>query len=198
MNKQKQINVKAIVGLGMLSAIVIVFQLISGSIHFGQFSVTLVLVPIVIGSASYGIAAGAWLGLVFSLAVFLTGDANSFLSINVIGTILTVLLKGVLAGLSAAAVYKLLCKKNQIIAIAASSVVCPVVNTGVFLLGCAVFFMPTIREWAGQNGFGDNVAAFMFVGLAGLNFLFELAVNILLNPAIHRILTLLKRKDRLL
>ena len=44
-------------------------------------------------------------------------------------------------------------------------------------------------------GFGDNVALYMFVGLAGFNFLFELAVNILLSPVILRALNMKKNQN---
>ena len=50
---------------------------------------------------------------------------------------------------------------------------CPVVNTGVFLLGCQFFFLPTIREWAAMYGYAD-AGTYMIFGLAGFNFLIEL------------------------
>lgn len=198
MNIRKKLNVRKIVGLGMLTAIVIVFQLISSFIKVGQFSITLVLIPIVLGASLYGYAAGAWLGFVFSLTVLLSGDAAAFLAVDVIGTIVTVIAKGTLAGLIAGVVYKLLCKKNRTLAVAASSVICPIVNTGIFLIGCVLFFMPTIRGWAAGSDFGANVIGYMFIGLAGINFLLELGVNIILNPAIHSVINLINKKgDRL-
>ncbi len=51
--------------MGVLTAIVIVLQALAIGIRFGTFSITLVLVPIVVGAALYGWKAGAWLGLVF-------------------------------------------------------------------------------------------------------------------------------------
>ncbi len=195
---KKKLNVRTIVGLGMLTAIVIVFQLIGSVIHFGQFSITLVLIPIVLGASLYGYAAGAWLGFVFSITVLISGDAASFLAVDVFGTIVTVIAKGTLAGLISGVVYKLLCKKNQTLAVAASSVVCPIINTGIFLLGCVIFFMPTIREWSAGSDFGANVIGYMFIGLAGINFLLELGTNIILNPAIHTVINLINKKgDRL-
>jgi hypothetical protein len=69
----------------------------------------------------------------------------------------------------------------------AAAVVCPVVNTGVFLLGCQVFFLETISAWGAAAGF-ENAASYMFLGLAGVNFLIELGVNILLAPVIVRLI----------
>ena len=45
-------------------------------------------------------------------------------------------------------------------------------------------------------GFGSNVGAYMIVGLVGLNFVFELAVNVILSPVIVRIVNLRKVGNR--
>ena len=175
----------------ILTALVIVLQLMGSFIRFGIFSISLVLVPIVIGAAKCGWKIGAWLGFVFGAAVLISGDAAAFLAVDVFGTILTVLLKGTACGLIAGIVYKLLEKHNRYLAVIAAAIVCPIVNTGVFLLGCVVFFLPTITEWGVAAGF-TNAAAYMFLGLAGGNFLFELGANVVLAPVIVRILNLKK------
>jgi len=90
----KNNNTQKIVGLGLFTAIVIVLQLMGSFIRFGTFSISLVLVPVVIGAALYGAGAGAWLGFVFGVVVLLSGDAAAFLGVNALGTILTVLVKG--------------------------------------------------------------------------------------------------------
>lgn len=88
MNKQ---TLRRMVGGGLFAAIIVVLQLIGGGIRFGTFSISLVLVPIVVGTAVYGWQMGGWLGLVFGAAVLLSGDANLFMTINPAGTIATVL-----------------------------------------------------------------------------------------------------------
>lgn len=168
----------------LLTAIVVIFQLMGAAIKFGPFSVSFVLVPVVIGAAMCGAAAGAWLGFVFGIVVLFT-DAGLFLSVSVIGTIVTVLLKGTLCGLCAGAVYKALEKYNRYAAVAVAAAVCPIVNTGVFLLGCSVFFMDTLREWA-----GGDVMTYIIFTLVGGNFLFEVLSNIILSPVIVRILNI--------
>lgn len=188
-NRREQTQ-KLVLG-AVLTAIVVVLQLMGSFIRFGPFSISLVLVPIVIGSAMCGWKIGAWLGFVFGIAVLLSGDAATFFAINIPGTVVTVLLKGTLCGLVAGLVYKLLEKVNRYVAVIAAAVVCPVVNTGVFLLGCVVFFMRTIAEWGAAQGF-TNVAGYMFLGLAGGNFLVELAANIILAPVILRVISLKK------
>lgn len=189
-NTQKKMNVSTIVGMGLLTAIVVVLQLVSMALRFGMFSITLTLVPIVVGAALYNWKAGAWLGLVFGGAVLITGDAAAFLQINAIGTIITVLVKGAMAGLVAGLVYHLISKKNQIAGVIAAAIAAPLVNTGIFLLGSAVFFLDTITMWAGDT----NVFVYMLVGLVGFNFFIELGINILLNPTILQIIRIGKKK----
>ncbi|MGN0619768.1 MAG: ECF transporter S component [Ruminiclostridium sp.] len=188
-NRKPNISTSTIVGIGLLTAIVVVLQFISMWLRFSAFSITLTLVPIVVGAALYGKWAGAWLGFAFGVAVLLTGDANAFLAISVPGTIITVLLKGALSGLCAGLVYRAFCKKNQIAAVIAAAVTAPVVNTGVFLLGCCAFFLDTLKVWAGDM----DVVAYMFIGLVGLNFLIELGINLVLNPAIVSIIKIGKK-----
>ena len=176
-----KINTNTIIGLGLLTAIVVVMQFISMGLRFGTFSITLTLIPIVVGSALYGWGSGAWLGFVF--------DANLFLAVNIPGTIITVILKGTLAGAAAGFVYKLISKKNQIAAVIVSAVVAPVVNTGIFVLGSYVFFFDYLSGLAE----GTNLFVFILVGLVGINFFIELGINLVLNPAILQIIRIGKK-----
>ena len=171
----------------LLTAMVVVLQLLGSIIRLGPFSISLVLVPIVIGAATCGALVAAWLGLSFGAAVLLSGDAALFLSIHAPGTILTVLFKGLLCALAAALAYKLLDRVNLYVAVLISAIVCPLVNTGVFLVGCRLFFWETIAEWAAGAGFA-NTAVYAVLGLVGANFLFEMAFNLLLSPIIVRLL----------
>ena len=188
--KKLGMSTKTMVLAAILTALVVVLQFIGQTIRLGPFMISLVLVPIVIGAATCGPKIGGWLGFVFGLFVLISGDAAAFLTINIFGTIVTVLLKGVLCGFVAGYVYQLLEGKNKTLAVFAAAVVCPVVNTGVFLLGCLVFFMDTIVLWAN----GSNVIAYMFVGLVGGNFLVELALNLVLGPAIVRLVNMAEMK----
>ena len=183
---------KTMVGVGLFTAIVVVLQFLGGGIKFGVFSISLVLVPIVVGSAIYGWKAGAWLGLIFGAAVLLSGDAAAFLAVDPLATVLVVLVKGTACGLIAGLVYKLLARRSNVLAVFAAAIICPVVNTGIFLLGCQLFFLDTVAAWGPALGY-ENAAAYMFLGLAGVNFLIELGVNIVLAPVIVRLIKLGKK-----
>lgn len=185
---------KKIVGVGLLTAIVVVLQALAVVIRpTGIFNISLVLVPIVVGAALYGYKAGAWLGFVFSLVVLFT-DTAAFMAISVPGTIITVLVKGTVAGLAAGLVYLLLEKKNRYLAVICAAIVCPVVNTGLFLLGCVIFFMDTINGWAAASGYA-SAGTYLIVAMVGVNFLVELVVNIVLSSVIMRIVQIGKREN---
>ena len=193
--ESKRFNTRKLTGLALLTAVVVILQFLGAFIRFGPFSISLVLIPIVVGAALYGVLAGAWLGFVFGLVVLLSGDAAAFLVISPVGTILVVLLKGALAGLCAGAVYKALSKVNETVAVIVAAIVAPVVNTGIFLLGCLVFFLPTVTEWGQAMGF-ESVGKYMILGLVGGNFLFELLFNVILSPVIVRLIRLGKKDNK--
>ena len=191
--ENKRISTRTLTGVALFTALVVVLQFMGQFIRFGPFSISLVLIPIVVGAALYGPLAGAWLGFVFSLVVLLSGDAGAFLVVNALGAVLTVLLKGTLAGLCAGLVYKAAEKLNRWLAVILAAITAPVVNTGIFLLGCLLFFMPTITEWAAGLGF-PSAGNYMIFGLAGGNFLFELLFNIVLSPVILRLIKIGKKE----
>ena len=193
--ENKRISTRTLTGVALFTAIVVVLQFVGSAIRFGPFSISLVLIPIVVGAALFGPAAGAWLGFTFSMVVLLSGDAGAFLAVNPLGTVLTVILKGTLAGLAAGLVYRAVEKKNAWIAVILAAVTAPVVNTGLFLAGCVCFFMPTISGWASAMGF-PSAGSYMIFGLVGANFLFELLVNIVLSPVILRLIKLGKKENR--
>lgn len=190
----KEQSLKLAIG-GILTAIVIVLQFIGSSIKFGTFSISLILIPVVLGAALCGPIVSAWLGFVFGVVVLLSGDASLFLAISVPGTIVTVLLKGTLCGLFAGLVFNVLKSKNMTLATILAAIVAPVTNTGVFLLGCRIFFFDAVREWGVTEGF-ESVAKYMLVGFVGFNFLFELLTNVVLCPIVVRIIEATKKTNK--
>lgn len=193
-SKQSERTQKLVL-LAILSAIVAVLAYYGGFIKIGGLaSISLTLIPVVIGATLLGPVAGAWLGAIAGAMFFMTPDAAFWLSLSVPGTIITVMVKGILAGLCAGLVYKALGKYNRYVAVVVSSVICPVVNTGIFLLGSIVFFMDTVSGGAANDGV--SVWMYLIVSFVGLNFIFELIANIVVSPAMVRILDLTKRKRR--
>ncbi len=190
--KKNQEKIRNMVGTALLIAVVVVVQFLGGGIKLGMFSISLVLVPIVVGAAIYGWKAGVLLGLSFGAAVLLSGDAAAFMVVDPLATVLVVLVKGIACGLAAALVYQLLERCNKTVAVFTAALVCPVVNTGVFLIGCQLFFLETVTEWAKAFGFAD-AGSYMILGLAGGNFITEVVVNLVLAPVIVRLIAIRKK-----
>ncbi len=185
----KNTKTQKIVGIGLFTAIIVALQLLAASIKFGPFSITLVLAPIVIGAALYGIGAGAWLGVAFGVSVLISGDAAAFMTINPAGTVVTVLLKGMFAGLVAGLIYKALESKNKTVAVILAGIACPIVNTGIFLAGCYLFF----QEWL-VSVFGTTGFATVVTGLVSVNFAVELGINMVLASVIVRVIDIGKKQ----
>lgn len=174
--------------LALFTAIVVVLQVISTLVKFGPFSITLTLVPIVVGAAIYGPKTGAYLGGVFGLVATvasITGmDPGGALYWNAqpFFTVLVIMAKGILAGLIAGLTYQVL-KKHQTAAAVVAAILCPLVNTGIFLLGTFTLFYDLLLTMAG----GTNVIVFALTGLLGWNFIVEFLVSLVFGPVIVRI-----------
>lgn len=181
---------RRLTGLALFTAIIVVLQIICTFVKFGPFSLTLAMVPIVVGAAIYGPAAGAYLGGVFGVVVFLAcvagadaGGAILFTARPFVTGALCIA-KGALAGWAAGGVYALLHRRSEIGAVILAAVVSPVVNTGIFVCGLAGFFPEILTAWAG----GSAVVYYVITGLVGVNFLVELLVDVVLIPVVERII----------
>lgn len=182
-------------GLGILTAIVVVLQVLTTYVHFGPFSITLALIPIVIGASMYGVGAGAYLGAVFSAVVVAMcafgGDVGGAMvwNANPILCALMCMLKGTLAGFVAGLLFKLISKKNETVAVIVAAFASPIVNTGVFIIGMLLFFKDILAQWSG----GSDLLTYIILGLTGVNFLVELGVNMILSPVIARIIKAVRK-----
>ncbi len=197
MNKKKQSTLR-MVGIALLMALVVVMQTISGLIPpVSGFSISLVLIPIVIGAAVYGPGAGALLGATFGVIVYINcvtgadiGGAMVFQA-NPILCFLVVMGKGILSGLAAGFVYSLFKNRNAYVAMLLAAIVCPLVNTGVFVLCMCMFFIDILAAWAG----GGDVLGYILTGLVLANMLPELLINVVFSPAGARIAHIVKMRN---
>ena len=196
--KRQNKGIMRMVGIAFMMALVVVMQSISGMIPpIGGFSISLVLIPIVLGAAVYGPAAGALLGATFGAIVYINcvtgadpGGAMVFQASPVL-CFLVVMCKGTFAGLSAGAVYRLLKNKNAYLAMMVAAIVCPVVNTGVFVASMFLFFIDVLAAWAG----GANIVGYVLTGLILANFVPELIINIVFSPSGQLIYKVVQRKN---
>ena len=201
-NKQKQ-QVLYLVQLALLTALILVLQFTGVAIRLpipGATNISLVLIPIALGAMLLGPAAGAILGFIYGATVFVSlgvmhmDPFTGFLFDNTpVMAALICTVKTTAAGLVAGWVYRALSKKSVWLAVFVAAALVPTVNTGVFVLGCFLIYS-TISEFAA--GAGYSAVYFILILCAGINYLLELAINLIFSPALERLVRLLSKKIR--
>ena len=184
----KNKNTYRMAQLGILLALVIVLQSLSS---FNLVSVCLCLVPLTLGAMLHGISGGLALGLAFGLITLfwgLTGgDAftAALLQVNPFMTVVICLVKAVATGLAVAFVYKLICnsgmfgKYKKTVAAFTVSILAPIVNTGLFLLGCLIIKQDATTVVGSLTDF--------IVTVVLVNFSIEMAINVVFAPVINKL-----------
>ena len=193
------------VELALLIALVVVLQIISALIPpiAGMVSITLTLIPVVVGGILLGKRSGAILGFSFGVIVLINCIAaldiggNILWNSNPLFTAIICLVKGTAAGFVPAALYELVRGKGDnngrvFAATLVAALSAPIINTGLFVLGMFLLFKETLYAWAG----GTNIVTYILLGLAGVNFLVEFTINIILSPAIVRIAGAVGRRKK--
>lgn len=174
---KNRMQIRKMVGISILTAMVVILQLLSTFIKFGPFSATLALIPLIMGAIIYGPLVGTILGLTMGVVILAT-DAQAFFVVNPFFTILLCLAKTAVSGLVSGYIYKALAKKNKHLGIILAALAAPIVNTGLFALGTIAFFYNTLVQWAG----GSNALSYLFLTMIGFNFLIEFSLNAILSP----------------
>ena len=180
------------VGAAMLAALIVVFQVIGNFITIGPISINLSLLPIAIGAILYGPWVGLFLGVINGFSVMPV--SGFFFGINAFATFACCLLKTGLAGFIAGWVFKLFKNKWTIPEMFISSLLVPVINTGVFTVFALTFFKKGIADAFGiEEG---NFMSFYFLTFIGVNFIFEFLTSLLLSPTlVYVIKVVTKRYD---
>jgi hypothetical protein len=143
-----------------------------------------------------GVKGGFILGIISGLMTFLFGVTGvdpftQFLFVeHPVLTFLTCTVKITAAGVLGGLVYKLIANKNKLVATFVASAVVPIVNTGLFILG-ALTMSDSISVLASSEGV--DVIYFLIVICAGVNFLIELFINMVVAPAIHTVVGVLEK-----
>lgn len=199
MKKSNFFSAKRITGLAVLLALVIVLQMLGGYFKIGATSLSFVLVPIVLCGILYGPIAAGILGFVFGFIVLMYGvtGADVFTMIlfndHPIYTSLLCLVKGTAAGVVSGLLYKWISKKHDYAGVFAASIAAPVVNTGLFIAGAWLFLRDTL---AANFVDGTSVIYFLVIGCAGINFLVELAINLIAAPSVYRVIGIVNGNKR--
>ena len=194
--------------LALLIALVVALQIVSALIPpiGGTVSITLTLIPVVVGGILLGKRAGAILGFAFGTIVLINcitalDPGGSILwNSNPLFTAIICFVKGIAAGFIPAVLYGAVKGKGENVgqgrifgATGVAAISAPIVNTGLFVAGMFLLFKDTLYAWAGET----NIVMYVILGLAGLNFLVEFLLNILLAPAIVRIVAVVSKKMKI-
>ena len=186
-----------LVQIALLTALMLLLQLALGSLRIGPVTLSFSLVPLVIAAVFIGPGAGALLGLVSGVVTFvqvLTAADPFYTLLIATNPLLTALiciskttLAGLLAGLCYRAIYKV--SKYRALNVILPAVVCPVVNTGIFCIGMYFGFGSALQS---SEVFGAAASAglvsFILIGLAGVNFLYEVLSNVVVCPIVAKAL----------
>ena len=186
---------RRLTGLALMTAVIVVLQVVASFVKFGPFSITLALAPILVGAALYGPKAGGYLGGVFGVVVLVAcimgwdGGGNILWNASPFLTAVICLGKGIAAGLAAGLVYRAIVKDSlargrMMAGSIAAGIVTPVVNTGLFVVALVLLFYGILVNWAG----GSNLLYYIVFGLTGINFVLELAINLVLSTVIVRVI----------
>ena len=185
--------------LAALTAIVLMLQIAGVTVRIGATNINIGLIPIVFGAIVLGPGAGAWLGLVSGVSTFILlavmgGDPTFTVILFNNAPIMTALIcivKTTAAGYLAGLVYRVLRKKNSLAALFAAGAVTPIVNTGLFILGGLLISDVLAENFA--SGLGQTVVYFLVFVVAGINFILEFALNIIVVPALGKIVDVVTR-----
>lgn len=197
-NKQRILKLAQ---LGILLALVVVLQSV---VSFGFVNICLCLVPITIGAILLDWKGGLILGAMFGVVALFWGvtgkDQFTFFlfAAHPVMTIAICLVKGSLAGVVPALLYKWLSRykynNSRLVGAIVASILAPIVNTGVFAIGSLIIKDDVIKamtmayESAGAAPPDmSNFVAYLFLTLIGVNFIIEFVINVVLSPAIHKI-----------
>lgn len=170
-----------------------------GYIPIGPVKMTLLTLPVAIGSIVLGKRSGLILGTLFGLTSFYTcfgldAFGNILLGINPVFTFIMCVIPRVLCGFIPALIYQGISKKgtkNTLIAIPVAAASTAIINTLLFITALWALFgnNATVQELLGTN----NLIT-MFVTIAGINGLIEIAVNIVIGTAICKPLVEIKKR----
>ena len=194
----KFFSAKNVAILGILIALVIVLQLFASAVPMFGVTLNFSLIPIAFAGILLGAFGGAIVGFVCGLVVFISmavlgGEVFTSTLFQAHPVMLTLICIGktTIAGLVSGLVFKFLSKKKEFLAVCISAIILPIINTGIYMLGIIIMKDTT----ATFLGMGANSAMAVFgavFALIWLNFVLEMAVNIVFIPMIERVVKAMK------
>jgi len=180
-------KIRYIANLGIFTALVVALGFVSNYVTIGTVNINLSLFIIVLGACLLGPVAGLWLGLVDGImCIVAPSTLEFFMPVNPVMTVILCLLKTGLAGLVCGLVFKAFCamkKDRRLIGVIVVSLLVPIINTGIFIIGTLIFFMKI---------YGDFLT--LLHAVITVNFAIEVATTIALSGITYRLIKLFQSK----
>lgn len=189
---------KKLTYFAVLTALTVILQLLGNTVKIGIVTLNFSLIPIVLAAILLGVWYGTALGAVTGLIILFhcgilgaDGFTNVLFATDPIIISLVCVLKTAAAGALSGLLFKWISKCNGFVATIIAAGIVPVVNSGIFILGM-LLIVPSLRA-AGFIAEGANAFAVIVIGFVGLNFVFEFALNVIVAPALYRVIKIVDR-----
>lgn len=198
--ENKFFSSKNVALLGILTALVIVLQLFGSAIPMFGITLNFSLIPIALAGILLGYVGGAIVGFVCGLVVFITtaimgGEpvtANLFQTDPVILTIMCIG-KTTVAGLVSGLLYKLISKRNNLVAVSVGSIAIPVINTTIYVLGM-LLMKDSLIAYMGWDFNSTWLVFVTILSIIWLNFVLEMVITIIFTPLTYRVIRVLDKR----
>ena len=195
----KFFTAKNVALLGILIALVIVLQLFASAIPMFGITLNFSLIPIALAGILMGWLGGAIVGFSCGLVVFITmavlgQEPSTAFLFQTNPVILTVMCIGktTVAGIVSGLLFKIIEKQNSALAVGVSSIVIPIVNTAVYMIGI-VLMKNSASVFMGLTSSSAGLVFSVVFGLIWLNFVLEIVINIIFTPVIYRVIKTLNK-----
>lgn len=189
---------KKLTYFAVLTALTVILQLLGNTVKIGIVTLNFSLIPIVLAAILLGVWYGTALGAVTGLIILFhcgilgaDGFTNVLFATDPIIISLVCVLKTAAAGALSGLLFKWISKRNGFVATIIAAGIVPVINSGIFILGM-LLIVPSLRA-AGFIAEGANAFAVIVIGFVGLNFVFEFALNVIVAPALYRVIKIVDR-----
>ncbi len=199
MNSSKFFTARNVTLLGILTALVIVLQLFACAIPMFGVTLNFSLIPIALAGILVGWLGGAIVGFACGLVVFITtavlGQEPStafFFQTNPFVLTVMCISKTTVAGIVSGLLYKLISKKNAFVAVSVASLIIPIINTGIYLLGI-ILMKDSAAQFMNLDTSAASLVFTVVFGLIWLNFVLEIAITTIFAPLFYRVIKVIDK-----
>ena len=101
--------------------------------------------------------------------------------------------KTTLAGAVSGLLCKYISKYNRAVAVGISSLIIPIINTGVYMLGM-VLMKSSVAQFLNLDVSTASVVFAVVFGIIWLNFIVEIIINTLFTPILYRVIKVIDKR----